>query len=222
MVLLDLKTAHGLLDSLALLLLATALGLVLVRRLDNAIRLLAGQGVLLACAAATVAMSSGDLHSFAAMIITVAIKAVVVPGILLSALREVRIKREIEAVVAPRIALVLAIGLVLVAYYVASPLAVAGEFATRNALPAALSMLLLGLLTMLIRKKALSQVAGIVAMENGLYLMAVVATNGLPLAVELGVAVDLAVGVLVMGFLARLIHRTFDSINTDLLQMLRG
>ena len=59
-------------------------------------------------------------------------------------------------------------------------------------------------------------------MENGLYLMAVVATQGLPLAVELGVAIDLAVGVLVMGIFARQIHRTFDTINTDHLRTLRG
>ena len=75
---------------------------------------------------------------------------------------------------------------------------------------------------MLIRKKALSQIIGIVSMENGLYLMAVVATHGLPLAVELGVAIDLVTGVLVMGLFARQIHRTFDTINTDRLRALRG
>lgn len=222
MVLLDLQTSQRLLDSLALLLLVTGLGLVLVRRLDKAIQLLALQGGLLACAAAVVALSLGSGHAFVAVAITVAIKVVAVPVILFSALREVRVKREIETVVSSRQALLLAIGLVLVAYYVAGPLSVAGGFLTRNALPAAVSMLLLGLLTMLIRKKALSQVVGIVAMENGLYLMAVVATNGLPLAVELGVAVDLVVAVLVMGVVVRQIHQIFDTINTDHLQMLRG
>ncbi len=222
MILLDLQTARGLLDILALLLLVTGLGLVLVRRLDNAIWLLAGQGVLLASAAAVVACTLGSAHAFVAVAITVVVKVIVVPWIMLAALREVRVRREIEVVVSSRLSLLLAIGLVLVAYYVVGPISVAGEFLTRNALPAAVSMLLLGLLTMLIRKKALSQVVGIVAMENGLYLMAVVATNGLPLAVELGVAIDLVVAVLVMGFVVRQIHRTFDTINTDRLQMLRG
>jgi hydrogenase-4 membrane subunit HyfE len=112
--------------------------------------------------------------------------------------------------------------LVLIAYYVVGPLHASDDSLTRNALPAALSMLLIGLFTMLIRKQALSQVIGIVAMENGLYLMAVVATRGLPLAVELGLAVDLAVGVLVMGILVRRIHRAFGTINTDHLRTLRG
>ncbi len=222
MVLFELQAAQRLLDSLSLLLLATALGLVLVRRLDTAIKLLALQGGLLACAAAVVALSLGSAHAFVAVAVTVAVKAVAVPAILLYALREVRVKREIEVVVAPRESLLLAIGLVLVAYYVVGSLSVEGGFLTRNALPAAVSMLLLGLLTMLIRKKALTQVVGIVAMENGLYLMAVVATNGLPLAVELGLAVDLLVAVLVMGVVVRQIHRVFDSIDTDRLQMLRG
>ncbi len=222
MTFIDLQTAQGLLDSLALLLLATALGSVLLRRLEDSIRLLAGQGALLAAAAVVVALATGSPHAFIAVGLTVLVKVLVVPGILLFALREVRIKREIETVLPQRPALLLAIGLVLVAYYVVGPLRPLDGFLTRNALPAAISMLLIGIFTMLIRKKALSQVAGIVAMENGLYLMAVVATHGLPLAVELGVAVDLAVGVLVMGIVAREIHRTFDTINTDHLQTLRG
>lgn len=222
MILLDLQTAQGLLDTLALLLLASALGLVITRRLDGSIRLLAVQGILLAAAAAVVALTTGSPPAYAAILITVAVKVLVVPGVLLFALREVQIRREVETILPQRQAFLVAIGLVLIAYYVAAPLRDLDGFPTRNALPAALSMLLIGLFTMLIRKKALNQVAGIVAMENGLYLMAVVATHGLPLAVEMGVAVDLAIGVLVMGMVSRQIHRTFGTINTDHLRTLRG
>lgn len=222
MLLPDIATAQRLLDGLALLLLATAVGSVLMKRLESSIRLLALQGLLLAAAAAVVALATGSAHAYLAVAITLAVKVLVVPGVLLLALREVRIKHEIEAVLSPRQALLAAIGLVLVAYYAVSPLRSMDGFLTRNALPTALSMLLIGLLVMLIRKKALSQIVGIVAMENGLYLMAVVATQGLPLAVELGVAIDLAVGVLVMGIFVRQIHQAFDTINTDHLRTLRG
>lgn len=222
MILLDLTTAQGLLDLLAVLLLGTALVSVLLRHLDGSIRLLALQGVLLAAAAAVVALSTGTAHAYLAVAITLLVKALVVPGILLFALREIRVQREVETVLPQRQAFLIAVGLVLVAYYVVSPLRTMDVFLTRNALPAALSMLLIGLFTMLIRKKALNQIAGIVTMENGIYLIAVVATGGLPLAVELGVAVDLAVGVLVMGIVVRWIHRAFDTINTDHLRTLRG
>jgi hydrogenase-4 component E len=220
--LVDLQTAGGLLDSIALLLLATALGSVLVRRLEGSIRLLALQGLLLAAAAGVVALTTGSPHAYLAVAVTVCVKVLMVPGILLYALREVRLKREVEMVLPQRPAFLLAIGLVIVAYYAVGPLKELDGFLTRNVLPAALSMLLIGLFTMLIRKKALNQIVGIVAMENGLYLIAVVATHGLPLAVEMGLAVDLAVGVLVMGVVARQIHRTFHTINTDQLSALRG
>lgn len=222
MILLDLQTAQRLLDTLALALLATALASVPLRRIETSIRLLAAQGLLLALAASVVAVTTGALHAYVAVALTVGVKVLAVPAILLYVLRDVRVKREVETVLPQRQAFLLAIGLVLVAYYAVGPLRTVDGFLTRNALPVAISMLLIGLYTMLIRKKALTQVIGIVAMENGLYLMAVVAAHGLPLAVEMGVAVDLAVGVLVMGIVSRQIHRTFDSINTDHLRALRG
>ncbi|MBI2955214.1 MAG: hydrogenase [Chloroflexi bacterium] len=218
----DVESARGLLNVVSLLLLLTAPASVLLRRLGDSIVLLAGQGALLAAAAAVVALATGTSHAYVAVAITVAIKVLAVPGILLLVLREVTIKKEVEAVISQRLALLLAIGLVLVAYYIAGPLAPQEGFVTGNSLPAAVSMLLIGLLNMLTRKKAISQVIGIVAMENGLYLMAVTATQGLPLAVELGVGIDLVVGVMVMGFVTREIHRTFNTINTDRLQTLRG
>ena len=222
MIALDVDTARRILDNLALLLLATVLWSVLIRRLDGSIRLLALQGLLLTAAAAVVALTTGAGHAYAAVGITLAIKVVAVPGILLFALREVRVKREIEVALSRRFAFPLAIGLVFVAYHVVGPLQALDGLLSRAALPAALAMLLIGLLSMLIRKKALSQIIGIVAMENGLYLMAVVATNGLPLAVELGVAADLVTGVLVMSMYTRQIHRTFNTINIDRLRALRG
>jgi hydrogenase-4 membrane subunit HyfE len=137
-------------------------------------------------------------------------------------LREVRRKQEVESVLPQRFVFLLAIGLVLVAYYVAGPITTLDGLVTRNALPTAVSLLLIGLFIMLIRKKTLSQILGLVVMENGLYLLAVLATQGLPLAVELGVTVDVVVGVLVMGLVSRHIHRAFDTIDTDQLRTLRG
>jgi hydrogenase-4 membrane subunit HyfE len=219
---LEMETARAVLDTLAVLLLVTAVASLLVHQLDTAIYLLAGQGLLLAGEAATVALASGTGHGYAAVALTVAAKVLIVPGVLLFVLSEVRLKREVELVLPRRFTLLLGIALVLVAYYVTEPLALPAAFVTRNALPTAVSLLLLGLFLMLIRKKTLSQVLGLVIMENGLYLLAVLATQGLPLAVELGVTIDLIVGVLVMGLVSRQIHRTFDTINTDQLRTLRG
>jgi hydrogenase-4 membrane subunit HyfE len=214
--------ARALLDTLVLLLLAIAVVSLLVHQLDSAIYLLAGQGLLLAGVAATVALTGGTGHGYVAVLLTILAKVLVVPGVLFWILHEVQRKREVEMVLPQRYALMLGIALVLVAYFVTGPILLPGGLVTRNALPSAVSLMLLGLFLMLIRKKTLSQILGLVMMENGLYLLAVLATQGLPLAVELGVTIDLVVGVLVMGLVSRHIHRAFNTINTDQLRTLRG
>ena len=222
MVLIDAGTAGALIDRAALLLLALALGAVLARHLDSSIRLLALQGVVLAGAAAAVALAEGTTHALFAVLLTFAVKAVFVPAALGQALRASRIRHEVELVVPLKTALLLGIGLVLVAFYVVAPLGPLGEYRAANALPAAVAVLLLGLLSMLTRRKALCQVVGLVTMENGLYLVAIAATRGLPLAVELGIAVDVAVGVAIMTIFARQINHAFATTNTDRLRSLRG
>ncbi len=222
MIHLSLESTRDATDTLALLLLLTSLGSVLVHRLDHSILLLAVQGALLAVVAVVVAIETGAVHAYIAVVVTFVVKALTVPGVMLHALRGVRLKQESALVVSRRVALLLALALLLVAYYAAAPLVALDPRFPRNALPIALAMLLIGMLIMLTRKKVLSQIAGLVAMENGLYLAALVVTRGVPLAVELGVAADVLVGVVVMTLVSRQIHRTFATINTDRLQSLRG
>jgi hydrogenase-4 membrane subunit HyfE len=91
-----------------------------------------------------------------------------------------------------------------------------------EALHAGVAMLLIGLLVMTTRKLALMQIAGFIIMENGLFLTGVGTTIGMPLVVELGIFLDMLIGVLIMGMLVFRINRNFDSINTEKLRNLRG
>ena len=222
MIHLGVASARETIDTLALLLLLTSFGSVLVHRLDQSILLLAAQGTLLAAVAVVVAVQVGAIHAYIAVVVTFAVKAVAVPVLMLRALRGVRLKQESELVVSRRLALLNAIALLLVAYYAAGPLVALDTRFPRNALPIALAMLLIGMLIMLTRKQVLSQIPGLVAMENGIYLAALVVTRGLPLAVELGVAADVLVGVVVMILVSRQIHRMFPTVTTDRMQSLRG
>jgi hydrogenase-4 membrane subunit HyfE len=222
MMLLDPGVARSVVDALALGLLATGLISTLLQRLSSFITLLAVQGILLSGAAATVALSSGDLHAYVALAGTVGVKAIGVPLVLTIALHRVRQRRDGDAVISHRLAFVAAVGLTLLAYVVAGPIARADAQLTLNVLPAAVALLLLGLFTMATRGSALTQVVGLVMSENGIYLAAVAVTRGLPLAVELGVAVDVLIGVLVMGLVTRHIERTFETIDTERLRALRG
>ena len=209
-------------DVLAVALLATGLVSVAVRRLDTAIWLLIGQGVLLAATGGVIAVATGAVHVYLAAALTLAIKAVVIPVILFRVLRAVHIRREVELVLSTRSALLLAMVGVLLAYRAAGSLNLPGAVPSQHALPVAVALVLIGLGLMIGRKKALSQIAGLMVMENGVYLAALVATLGLPVAVELGVFFDLLVGVLLLGVFAYRINQTFDTINTDRLRALRG
>jgi hydrogenase-4 component E len=220
-VLLDQASARTAVDAISLGLLATALVSTLLLRTEAFVRLLVLQGVLLAAAAGAVALPEPSLHGIAALLVTIAVKVVGVPAILALAARRLGQQGGAEIIMSRKLALVAAVALALLAYYVTAPISRAAGDLTPNAMPAAVSLVLLGLFTMTTRKKALVQVVGLVMMENGIYLAALVVTRGLPLAVELGVAVDILVGVIVMGLVARQIQRAFAIVDVDQLTVLR-
>lgn len=222
MVALGALDARAMFDGLAIALLGITLLSTATHRLDRAIYLLAAQGIVLTAAAAVGAMADVNAHSVVAVALTFGVKALAIPAILLFALRETRVRREMDVALPYHLSLAIAVGLALLAYEVVAPLGPLDAYGTRNATPVAVAMLLIGLFTMLVRRKALSQVGGLVTMENGIYLAALTATHGLPFAVELGIAIDVLVGVAVMSLVSRQIHRAFQSTDTERLRTLRG
>jgi hydrogenase-4 component E len=211
----------GLIDLLVLLMLAAALLLVAVQRFAPAVYVLAAQSIALAGIAALVALATGELHIWLVAGLTLAVKGGVTPRILFYIIDRIKVRRELVPVLPVRLALVLAVGLTLLAYTVTGPLALPSAVATRHALPAAVAAILLGGLLMVTRRKALMQIVGLMVMENGLYLAAIAVTAGMPLLVELGISFDLLLGALVMGVIVFRINQTFDTINTDRLRRLR-
>jgi hydrogenase-4 component E len=221
--LLSLRDAGRVLDTVALALIGLAMFGVLQRRLETTIVALVVQGVLLGAAAGAVALAEMSWRPWAAMLIALAVKAVAIPALLWLVLQRLTVRHEVETVVPLKLAFPLAIGLVLVAYWTAEPFTQdkVNHFDAANVLPAALALMLVGLFTMVSRKKALTQVAGLVTMENGLYLAAVASAQGLPLAVELGIAMDVLTGVAIMGLVTHEIHRLHGDTDIDRLRTLR-
>jgi hydrogenase-4 component E len=217
-----LTPSHTLLDGIALLLIALSVGVALTRRLDRAVWLLVGQGVLLVGAALVITIGAPSVHGLATIALTLIVKVIAVPMLLAVVVRRLPLRQETTVVLSPSSAALIAFGLVLLAFHVSQPLAASSLVAGGQAVPAATAMVLLGLFTMIVRKKAVSQVVGLVTMENGVYLAALVATEGLPLAVELAVAADVLLAVVVFAILTERLQQTFASINTDLLRFLRG
>ncbi len=209
-------------DGLAIVLLAAALFSVTLRGLVAAVWLLVIQSSLLALVAASIAWSSGAAHMWAAALLTLVVRAIAVPAVLFAVLRTVSLKRETRPLVSTRYAIILAVALTLTAFFAAGRLELTDGFPTRQALPVSLALTFIGLLLMATRRKAVSQLIGLITIENGIFLAGVIATLGLPLFVEIGIFFDLLVAVGVTAVLTLRINEHFDTMNTDELRRLRG
>jgi len=111
--------------------------------------------------------------------------------------------------------------LVLLAYVLMRPVVTVSTLPTRGALPLALGLVFIGLFVLITRKKAITQVVGFLVMENGIALLAVLGTYGIPLIIEMGVFLDLLMGILVMQVFIYQIQDTFESIDVDRLTHLK-
>ncbi|MGE5577258.1 MAG: NADH-quinone oxidoreductase subunit K [Syntrophothermus sp.] len=214
--------APKLIDSLAGILLLTALLLVGSKKLVAAVRIIALQSLILALLVALVAYFTGVRHILITAALTVVVKAVAIPYILLYVIKKIGVNRDIEPYFNFTASMLIATGLVVLAYYVSPPLGDSERSLTENGLPVSIAMVLIGFFVMISRKKAVTQILGLMVMENGLFLAALATTQGMPLVVELGVFFDILVGVLIMGIFSYKINRTFHSIDTGRLNSLKG
>lgn len=130
-------------------------------------------------------------------------------------------ERENQPYINVATSLILAGLLVLLAYAVTRPLVLVSTLPTRGGLPLAVGLIFVGLFVVVTRKKALAQIVGFLVLENGIALLAALATFGIPLIVELGVFLDVLMAFLVMQVFVYHIHGTFESIDIDQLSELR-
>ncbi len=145
---------------------------------------------------------------------TFAVKALAVPLMLMRAIRDVTIRREVEPLIGFTASLLLGglgAGLALV---FSSSLPLAPEHAQAQIVPAAFTTVFTGFLMLTTRQKAITQVVGYMFLDNGIFLFGLLLIDAMPVLVELGVLLDLVVGVFVMGIIMHRIQRTFSTINT--------
>ena len=215
-------TAGQILDVLTLILLGSAVLIVGTRTPSRAIALLAAQAATLAGIGVVVAVLSGSREIYVSVVVTLAVKAVLVPLILLWVSRRAGARDAAAMYLGPRTATIVALGLVLLAYGLVQPQSVAGTLITGSYFPTSVALVLVGGLIMVLRKKALVQVIGLIVVENGVYVAAMATTNGLPPVVELGVAFDLFVTVVLLGSIAFHIGAATETLDTSVLRRLKG
>ena len=205
----------------AALLLLIAFAMLSQRRVLSLVRLFAWQGLILATSTATVAWTTDQHHLFYSAALTLAIKVLALPWILHRLMVKLEIKWDVETLINIPTVMLIGIGLVIFAFNLAYPIAQLASTVTRNTLGIAIACVLLSFLMMITRRKAVPQVVGFLAMENGLFFAATSATYGMPMVVELGVALDVLVGTFIFGIFFFQIRETFDSLDIHHLEHLK-
>ncbi len=206
---------------LAALILLTAFGLLMQRRIYGLLHLFAWQGLFLSISTAVVGYSAGLHHLYISALLTLALKVIVLPYILYVLIHRMKIHKEVEDMVNIPTTMMIGIALVIFSYHLTAPITELSGFMTRSTLAVALATVMLGLLMMITRKKAVTQMIGFLALENGLFFAATSATNGMPLVVELGVALDLLIAAFVFGIFFFQIRTTFDSLDLKAMEKLK-
>ena len=210
-----------LVNVLAAFLLLLAFAMLSQRRVLTLIKLLAWQGAALAASTAIVAWSTGQTHLYYSALITVLLKVILIPWVLHRLIDRLFVRWDIETLINIPTTMLIGIGLVIFAFALATPISQMATTLTRSTLGIALASVLLSFLMMIVRQKAVPQVIGFLAMENGLFFAATSATYGMPLVVELGVALDVLVGTFIFGIFFFHIRERFDSLDIRHMEKLK-
>ena len=205
----------------AAILLLLGFAMLSQRRVRTLIDLFAAQGLTLACSTAIVAFGTQQPHLYASAALTLVLKVLVLPYLLHRLIRRLDVRWDVEGLINIPTTMLIGIVLVVFAFNLAVPISQLASTVTRSTLGIAMATVLLSFLMMIVRRKALPQVIGFLSMENGLFFAATSATYGMPMVVELGIALDVLVGMLILGVFFFQIREQFDSLDLKHLEKLR-
>lgn len=213
--------ASQLVNLLAAVLLLVVFAMLAQRRILSLINLFAWQGVLLVLSSVIVAWSSAQHHLYYSAGLTLVLKVLLLPWLLHRLIRKLNVKQEVETLINIPTTMLIGIALVIFAFNLAAPISQLAEGITRGLIGIALACVLLSLLIMLTRRKAVTQVVAFLALENSLFFAATSATHGMPLVVEFGIALDVLVATFIFGIFFFQIRETFDSLDITHMEKLK-
>jgi hydrogenase-4 component E len=196
---------------------------LMTSRLPTAIYIVGFQGVLIGTM--PLALHGGDEHPIWRLallaLITAVVKGVIIPRLLQYAVREVGIQREMHPLFGFIPSVLMGLAGTGLALAFASPLPLRPEDMQYFIVPVSLSTVLTGFLLMCTRRRAISQALGYLVLENGIFIFGLLLVKAIPFLVEIGVLLDLFVGVFVMGIIIGHISRGFESDGTENLATLK-
>src|SRR5205809_5173097 len=210
-----------LINLLAALLLLLAFAMLAQRRVLTLIDLFAAQGFALACSTGIVAYATHQPHLYWSAGLTLTLKVGLLPWLLLRMIRKLDVRWDVEGLINIPTTMLIGIVLVVFSFNLAVPISQLSNTVTRSTLGIATASVMLSFLMMITRRKAIPQVIGFLSMENGLFFAATSATYGMPMVVELGIALDVLVGMLILGVFFFQIRERFDSLDLKHMEKLK-
>jgi len=210
-----------LLNACAAILLLLSFAMLAQRRIVTLVNLLALQGAMLFIATILLAWRTGQNHLYVSAALTLGLKVIALPWLLHGLIKRLNVQWDSEPLLNVPGTMLIGLVTVVFSFGLAQPIAQLASTATRNSLGIAVAVILLAFITMITRRKAMSQVVGFLSMENGLFFGAMSATYGMPMIVEFGVALDVLVAMLVLGVFFFQIREQFDSLDLQNLESLK-
>lgn len=207
-------------DALLIFTVVVSLFMLGTSAMKGIIRATALQGVFLAFLPLLV-RGHFEVHAAAIGLASLGLKAVLIPRLLTTAMRRTGANREVEPLIGFGPSVFLGGLLIVISFAFGQRLTIPGGVYSPLLVPCAFSTLLVGLLILVTRTKAITQVAGYVVFENGIFIFGLALVRELPLLVELGVLLDVFVGVFIMGIVIHRISAAFDHIDTHALTALK-
>lgn len=189
-------------------------------RIRSIIYTVAGQGILLGLLPMFVHGTLGPREAFVS-VGAIVLKAIVIPRMLMRAMADLPIRREIEPLVGFRTSLLLGAAATAASMALANRLPAIGGATGPLLIPASFATILTGFIILTTRIKAITQVLGYLILENGIFIFGLLLLDAMPFLVEVGVLLDLFVAIFVMGIIINHIGREFASVDTDRLATLK-
>jgi hydrogenase-4 component E len=217
----DLPVSSQIINLLASLMLLVAFAMLSQRRILSLIHLFALQGLVLTLNTLLVAFTTAQPHLYYSAALTLGLKVLLLPWILRRLIDRLNIRWDVETLLNIPTTMMVGIVVVILSFNLALPISELAGTITRATLGIAMASVLLSMLMMITRRKAVPQVIGFLSMENGLFFAATSATYGMPMVVELGIALDVLVGTFIFGIFFFQIRETFDSLDIHHLEKLK-
>jgi hydrogenase-4 component E len=189
-------------------------------RILAVIRLVGAQGAMLGIIPLLV-HEKPSIPAILAAAAAIVLKGIVIPAIMIRALRDAQIKREVEPLIGFMPSIILGAAATAFALLLTGSLTQADEQALTLIIPASIATVLVGFILLTTRFKALSQVVGYLVLENGIYIFSILLVEAIPLVVEMGVLLDLFVGIFVISIITNHINQAFSSMDTRRLVSLK-